>query len=184
MIQLKNAQASLDFLLTYMWAFLIITTITGVLVYYGMFNAERFLPPQCNFDSNFFCHDHSVRKNSDLTFNVSLLLQNNMDNVITLNSSNLYDTNNVEIVCQNLKVFCRFNNTNYYSSASPNNGVVQINNPSVEWPETRLCRVEFEVCDKQVIVGEKVDLGIVLKFSGQGNNNTFLSHGNLFAGVI
>lgn len=183
MMNLKRAQASLDFLLTYMWAFMIITTLTGVLIYFGMFNAERFLPPHCNFDSNFYCHDHSVRKNSDMTFNMSLLLQNNMDNIITLNTSNLYDLNNVEIICQNLKVFCRFNETNYYSSASPNNGPVQIDDPSVEWPKTRLCRVEFEVCEKQVFAGQKIDLGVLLYFNGQGNNNTFLSHGNIYASV-
>jgi len=54
-----KAQASLEFLTTYAWAFLVIIITIGALYYFGIFNFSKFLPQECIFTSQFECVDFS-----------------------------------------------------------------------------------------------------------------------------
>lgn len=56
----KKSQASLEYLTTYAWAFLIIITIIGVVYYLDLLDFQRFLPQKCTFSSQFPCQDFSV----------------------------------------------------------------------------------------------------------------------------
>ena len=53
----KRAQAALEFLTTYVWAFLVILITIGALYYFGIFEFSKFLPQSCSFPSQFQCID-------------------------------------------------------------------------------------------------------------------------------
>jgi len=45
----KKAQAALEFLMTYGWAFMVILVMIGALAYFGVLNPREFLPEKCLF---------------------------------------------------------------------------------------------------------------------------------------
>lgn len=55
----KRAQAALEFLITYAWAFLVILITIGALYSFGVFDFAKFLPQRCLFTSQFECIDFS-----------------------------------------------------------------------------------------------------------------------------
>ena len=56
----KNAQAALEFLTTYGWAFLVILIMIGALAYFGILNPGKVLPSRCNFGAEFACLDYQI----------------------------------------------------------------------------------------------------------------------------
>ena len=52
---MARAQAALEFLTTYSWAFVTIMIAIGALYYFGVFDFARFLPQECLFPSQFEC---------------------------------------------------------------------------------------------------------------------------------
>jgi len=60
MILPKRAQAALEFLTTYGWAFLVILIMIGSLAYFGILNPSKILPNRCNFGPEFECVDWQV----------------------------------------------------------------------------------------------------------------------------
>ena len=58
---LKKAQAALEFLTTYGWAFLVILIVIGTLAYFGILSPSRLLPNRCTFSSEFQCTNFRIR---------------------------------------------------------------------------------------------------------------------------
>ena len=58
--KLVKAQAALEFLTTYGWAFLIILIMIGTLAYFGILNPSKALPNRCTFGSELACEDYQI----------------------------------------------------------------------------------------------------------------------------
>ena len=56
----NKAQAALEFLTTYGWAFLVILIMIGALAYFGILSPAKLLPNRCNFASEFQCLDYAI----------------------------------------------------------------------------------------------------------------------------
>lgn len=56
----KNAQAAMEFLMTYGWAILVVLVAIGALAYFGVLSPVKFLPEQCLFPSGISCDDFKV----------------------------------------------------------------------------------------------------------------------------
>ena len=56
----KKAQAALEFLTTYGWAFLVILVTISALYYFGVFDFSKYLPQKCTFTSQFPCIDFTM----------------------------------------------------------------------------------------------------------------------------
>jgi len=70
----RKAQAALEFLTTYGWAFLVILVMIGALAYFGVLNPDRFLPKRCNFGQEFRCTDSGISNvDGDIQFSVFLV---------------------------------------------------------------------------------------------------------------
>ena len=65
----KRAQAAIEFLATYGWAFLIILIAIGALSYFGVLSPSKLLPDRCNFGAEFGCVDYAIDSNG---FNLKL----------------------------------------------------------------------------------------------------------------
>ena len=89
-----KAQAALEFLTTYGWAFLIILVMIGTLAYFGVINPSRILPSRCTFSSEFSCSDHLLKANE-----VRVKLKNNLGEPVELTSVSLTKDDGVAISC-------------------------------------------------------------------------------------
>jgi hypothetical protein len=75
---MKKAQAALEFLTTYGWAFLVILVMIGALAYFGILSPSRFLPERCNVGPEFTCNEYMV----DNTGLVKIRFTNNIGETI------------------------------------------------------------------------------------------------------
>lgn len=62
---MTRAQASLEFLTTYGWAFMVIMVMIGALSYYGITNPTVFVPERCAFSPEISCEDFQLVYASD-----------------------------------------------------------------------------------------------------------------------
>ncbi|MFT4310663.1 MAG: hypothetical protein ACMXYC_03450 [Candidatus Woesearchaeota archaeon] len=85
---MKKAQFSLEFLLTYGWAFLIVMTMIGALAYVGITNPNVFLSDKCVFET-FVCNGITAQGNQ-----IQFALINTHDRALNLTNNqdfNLWD---------------------------------------------------------------------------------------------
>ena len=70
----RKSQASIEYLTTYAWAFIIIIVITGAISYLGLLDFGKFLPQTCKFSNQFPCLDFNLNADG----NVRVKLVNNI----------------------------------------------------------------------------------------------------------
>ena len=56
----QKSQASLEYLTTYAWAFILIVIMIGAITYFGVINPKKLLPGRCILSSELECKDHSI----------------------------------------------------------------------------------------------------------------------------
>ncbi|MFH1073421.1 MAG: hypothetical protein V1743_08390 [Nanoarchaeota archaeon] len=56
----NRAQAALEFLTTYGWAFMIVLVMIGALSYFGVLDPSKLLPEKCVFGSGIGCTDYGA----------------------------------------------------------------------------------------------------------------------------
>src|SRR3989338_6862255 len=78
-----KAQAALEFLTTYGWAFLVILIMIGTLAYFGILSPSKLLPNRCNMGTEFQCLDYRITE-SGSSSQVQLRLKNNVGEPITI----------------------------------------------------------------------------------------------------
>ena len=71
---MRRAQASLEYLITYGWAFLVIIIAIGALAYFGVLNPGRWVPDSCDFGSQLECIDWEVTEDME---SIELFVRNN-----------------------------------------------------------------------------------------------------------
>lgn len=80
----NKAQAALEFLTTYGWAFLVILIMIGTLAYFGILNPSKILPNRCNFGAEFQCLDYQIASSG-----FKMRLKNNVGEAIDISSISL-----------------------------------------------------------------------------------------------
>jgi hypothetical protein len=68
---MRKAQAALEFLTTYGWAFIVILVMIGALAYFGVLNPSKVTPNRCLVEAGLNCREY--RLNSTTT---SIILEN------------------------------------------------------------------------------------------------------------
>ena len=72
--QYKNAQAAMEFLMTYGWAILVVLAAIGALAYFGVLSPAKFLPEKCILEPGLLCEGHKVETNK-----ITLILSNTVE---------------------------------------------------------------------------------------------------------
>ena len=90
----KKAQAAMEFLMTYGWAILVVLVVIGALGYFGVLNPMALLPEKCVFGSEIVCRDWMLKSNV-----VSLNLQNNLGETMTITSIKVLKDDKVTLLC-------------------------------------------------------------------------------------
>lgn len=67
----KKGQASLEFLTTYGWMFMVAATVAAALAYFGVFSPENNLPQQCTFGYDFSCNQYVIHANGSVAFTLA-----------------------------------------------------------------------------------------------------------------
>jgi len=91
-----KAQAALEFLTTYGWAFLVILIMIGALAYFGILSPSKILPNRCNFGAEFQCLDHQISATGN-TFKVRL--KNNVGEPIDVSAITLSTESTTAYAC-------------------------------------------------------------------------------------
>ena len=80
----EKAQAAVEFLTTYGWAFLVILIMIGTLAYFGILSPGKILPNRCNFGAEFQCIDYQISSTG-----FKMRLKNNVGEPIDISSISL-----------------------------------------------------------------------------------------------
>ena len=96
----SRAQAALEFLTTYGWAFLVILIMVGALAYFGILNPSNVLPSRCNVGTEFLCQDYQITENG-ATSTVTIRLKNNMGEPVTVQSLGVGSESAASLTCTN-----------------------------------------------------------------------------------
>ncbi|MBI2208071.1 hypothetical protein HYU50_01095 [Candidatus Woesearchaeota archaeon] len=89
-----KSQAALEFLTTYIWAFVVILVAIGALYYFGLFDFSKFLPQRCLFPSQFECIDYSFVGDQ-----VRLRLANNIGEDVSVRSFSITNDASYPLSC-------------------------------------------------------------------------------------
>lgn len=99
--RLTRAQAALEFLTTYGWAFLIILIMIGVLAYFGVLSPSKLLPNRCNFGPEFQCLSYQISATANT---LKLRLKNNLGAPINVQSLTVGSEGSVPFSCTSTPV--------------------------------------------------------------------------------
>jgi hypothetical protein len=100
----KKSQASLEFLLTYGWAFIAIIAVFGVITYMGLSNPERFAPQSCIVGEAFECVDFGAYYGSNVGY-IAINLKNTVGHRININQIEVRTFRGADVKCiDNLRV--------------------------------------------------------------------------------
>lgn len=91
----KRAQAALEFLSTYGFAFLIILVMVGALTYFGVLRPDRLIPDRCQFPAGLNCLEAQLLETTpgtDATLNFRI--ENQLGNTITFRNQATLDAAN------------------------------------------------------------------------------------------
>jgi hypothetical protein len=64
---MSRAQASMEFLMTYGWAILVVLAAIGALAYFGVLSPDKFLPSKCSMTPGIDCSEFKISP-TDITF--------------------------------------------------------------------------------------------------------------------
>lgn len=92
----NKAQAALEFLTTYGWAFLVILIMIGTLAYFGILSPGKILPNRCNFGAEFQCLDYQISAAAN-TF--KLRIKSNLGEPIDVSSITLGSESSTQYSC-------------------------------------------------------------------------------------
>ncbi|MBI2653906.1 hypothetical protein HYX02_03780 [Candidatus Woesearchaeota archaeon] len=98
-IKSPKAQAALEFLTTYGWAFLIILIMIGTLAYFGILKPSKVLPNRCTMGPEFQCLDYQVAYVGATTGTFKIKLKNNIGEPITVSSITLDSETATKYAC-------------------------------------------------------------------------------------
>lgn len=158
----KKAQAALEFLTTYGWAFLVILIMIGTLAYFGILSPGKILPNRCNIGPEFECIDFQISA-TDNTFKIKL--KNNVGEPIAVQSMTL-DSETA---------------TKYSCSTPPANPTT--------WKTGEILDFAWSGCNTAatgMVAGEKGKVLLKLRYYSVSSGSSYAKevNGEVFSGVI
>ena len=87
---MRKAQAALEFLTTYGWAFIVILVMIGALAYFGVLNPSKVTPNRCIVEAGFECREYRITQN-DVNIVVYNRKGTGMQNIVVNATSDVGD---------------------------------------------------------------------------------------------
>lgn len=157
-----KAQAALEFLTTYGWAFLVILVMIGTLAYFGILSPGKILPNRCSIGPEFECIDYQISAAAN-TF--KMRMKNNIGEPIAVQSIALGSESATQYAC----------------STPPSN-------PSA-WRSGEIIDLTWSGCNSAaagIIAGEKGKIFVKIKYNSvtSGPNYAKEVNAEVFSTVI
>ena len=89
-----RAQAALEFLTTYAWAFIVIIVTIGSLYYFGVFDFSHFVPERCTFSPQVACIDFYMSESA-----ISAKMANTFGEDVNLTSADITNDAAIPLTC-------------------------------------------------------------------------------------
>lgn len=172
---MKKSQAALEFLITYGWAMLSVLVIVGVLIYFGVFNTNKYVSDQCDMGSQLHCEDYILHKDGW----IALQLRNNFGvpiDITKITVKSIYGTN----ICVNDLDSMIFQNLGDPSGALPDSKRIQAG---------AKFEVNCNITANQIASDDKVNVRVTIEFQKTSwpiDPNTNPKHnqtGNVIVGI-
>lgn len=96
MLKQKRGQAALEFLSTYAFVFIAVSTAIGALYYFGLLDFSKYLPQKCVFPSQFKCRDFGLTSSPA---EVKFKLINDIGEDVNITSISITNNANPPISC-------------------------------------------------------------------------------------
>lgn len=161
----NKAQAALEFLTTYGWAFLVILIVIGTLAYFGILSPSRLLPNRCTFAAEFQCINFRLRDTTTADLDtLNLRLKNNAGAVVDVTAMTI----------------AREDGTLYAPC-----GTIQANPTS--WGVAGVQDLEWKGCDfNDLAAGEKGKLIVTMTYNTVGATTTYskIAKGEIYTTVL
>ena len=90
----RKSQAALEYLSTYVWAFMTLTATLAALYYFGILDFGKYLPQKCVFPTQFKCIDFALRPTQ-----VNMKLLNNIGEDVEVSFLNVSNDAVASVVC-------------------------------------------------------------------------------------
>ncbi len=94
----RTGQASMEFLMTYGWAILVVLAVLAAIIYFGVLNPTMLIPERCSFSAGMNCENYQVVSNQ-----IVLVLQNSQGRDMLVSrvaaSSDALGTGDLGVVC-------------------------------------------------------------------------------------
>ena len=109
----KRGQQAMEYLITHGWMIMVTILVAGALVYFGVFNSDRYVPSQCVFTFDFSCDQYVVKTDGEVRVKLSNQLSDPIratnftctyddGSYISMNSvpsSDWFPGNQIEFIC-------------------------------------------------------------------------------------
>jgi hypothetical protein len=93
--KMRKAQAALEFLTTYGWAFIVILVMIGALAYFGVLNPSKVTPNRCIVEAGLTCTDFQITSST-----ASIALTNGKGEGMTISEVNVsYSSLGTSVLC-------------------------------------------------------------------------------------
>ena len=167
---MKKAQAALEYLFTYGWAFFGILVVISALFYFHIFDFSSLKPQKCEFTSEVYCKDYTIFKlNNDYTVNLSIINNFGFD----INISNINFTKDNDFACN--KIYA--NGTLLYPLSSPKK--------EFYWPDGEKISIYGKECNGDIVQGTKTGINVKIEFYDPRSGSSYMhtTRGYVFAKV-
>ena len=151
-IMFKKSQAALEFLTTYVWAFMTLLITIGALYYVGIFDFSKFLPQKCTFPLQFECLDFTSEGapayggTDDI---IKFKLVNNIGEEILVTSLEVTNDAESPLRCSILSIDCEGQSKTIFFA----------------WTESLECDFTFDHCQDGVFMtDERIEAKITMKY--------------------
>ncbi len=178
----KKAQAALEFLTTYSWAFMVLLLMLGALMYFDVFNANKYIPEECNFGYNIVCEDWGLKQVSANTFNLSVKIRNNLEKAIVPTNISLYNNNGDYINNCAFSIYCPFTNTTADWIANASGSFTEIGSP--KWSTGMSCTLSAYGCEDLTLSSSKNTWRTELSFKRATGSTEHTIKGRIFTKAI
>ena len=159
----QKAQAALEFLTTYGWAFLVILIMIGTLAYFGILSPSKILPNRCNFGTEFTCQDYQISATAN-TFKIRL--KNNVGEAIDVTTLTASTESTTAFACTTPQAV-----------------------PISSWKSGEIKELSWTGCNSAaagLVTGEKGKVLLTVKFNTVSSGATYAkeSRGEVYSSVI
>jgi len=145
---MKRGQYSLEFLLTYSWAFLVIGIALAAIYSFGWINVDQVLPEQCEFYGQVFCQDFQAYTDGSNN-EIQIVLVNQFGADLYVRDARIFSPDATDVCgCDTITAFQNGCTGDAVGQGDWGGDSYDIDRMGVPWKNGDTLQINFTQCDK------------------------------------